>query len=69
MNSSRNPATRPMVAIPRNPTIEDARAFMEFLAQERPQLYEALETVEQDYRARSRGLSSEKRVPDESDGA
>lgn len=69
MNDSRNSATRPMVAIPRNPTIKDARALMEFIAQEHPQLYEAIDAVERAYRMLGRDLSSATRVPDESDEA
>lgn len=69
MNDSRNSATRPMVAIPRNPTIEDAQAIMEFIAQEHPQLYEAIDAVERAYRMLGRDLSSATRVPDESDEA
>lgn len=68
MNNSRNYSARPMVAIPRHPTIKDAHAFMEFLAEERPQLYEALDAVERAYRTLGVDFGSDSRDPDESDG-
>ncbi|QYM76468.1 hypothetical protein [Leucobacter luti] len=45
------------VAIPRNPTLEDAQAYLEFLAQEHPELYEAIQSVERAYRELSSGLN------------
>lgn len=41
----------PTVAIPRNPTLEDAQAYLEFLAQEHPELYEAIQSIERAYQA------------------
>lgn len=69
MNNANNYSARPMVAIPRNPTLEDAQVFMEFLAERHPQLHEAIDAVERTYRTRGLDLSSENRKPDESDGA
>lgn len=47
----------PTVAIPRNPTLEDVQAYLEFLAQEHPELYEAIQSVEQAYRELSSDLN------------
>lgn len=69
MNDSRNSVTRPMVSIPRQPTAEDTQALMEFLAQEHPQLHEALQLVEQIYRTLGLDLNVEDRGSDESNGA
>jgi hypothetical protein len=67
MNNARNYGVCPMVAIPRNPTIEDAQDFMEFLAEEHPQLHEAIDAVERTYRVRGLDLGTDNQVPDESD--
>lgn len=69
MNTARNYSARPMVAIPRNPTIEDAQAFMEFLSEKHPQLHEAIDAVERAYRVRGLDLRTDNQVLDESDGA
>lgn len=69
MNNAHNYTARPVVAIPRNPTIEDAQAFMEFLAEKHPQLHEAMDAVERAHRVRGVDLSPDRQTPEESDGA
>jgi hypothetical protein len=42
MNPSQASAKTPMVAIPRNPTAEDVRTYVEFLVERHPLILEAV---------------------------
>jgi len=67
MTISPSPAPRQFVAIPRHPTLDDARAFMEFLASEHPDLHAAIVSAELAYANANRDLNPGSPAPGESD--
>lgn len=67
MTISPSPTPRQFVAIPRHPTLDDARAFMEFLESERPDLHSAILSAELAYTIANRELNQGTQAPDESD--
>lgn len=54
------------VAIPRHPTLGDARAFMEFLAREHPDLHSAIVSAELAYTITNEDLNPGSPAPGES---
>jgi hypothetical protein len=66
MNIFQDRGIVPTVATPRNPTLEDAQAYLEFLAQEHPELYEAIQSAERAYRSVSADVNQRIRESGES---
>lgn len=66
MTTSASSTPRQFVAIPRRPTLDDARAFMEFLAREHPDLHAAIVSVELAYAIANEDLNPGSPEPGES---
>ncbi len=66
MTTSPSPTPRQFVAIPRYSTLDDARAFMEFLAIEHPDLHAAIVSAELAFANANRDLNPGSPAPGES---
>ena len=67
MTTSATPTPRQFAAIPRHPTLDDARAFMEFLSSEHPDLHTAIVYAELAYANADQNFNPESQALDELD--
>lgn len=66
MTVSPSPTPHQFVAIPRHPTLDDVRAYMEFLAREHLELHAAIVSAELAYANANRDLNPGSPAPGES---